>query len=152
MVPPAPTPLTVSVWQGPAVSLDVPANVATCLQVVRDAAHQGAHILVFPELFLSGYCGAPVDMHRAALTVASVEMQAIGNAAKEGSIAVAVGYPERAADGRVFNSCAVWNCHGTLVRSYRKVCVLLPPGLLCSGGLQSRLHRYQCLCVQSAKS
>lgn len=116
-----PMSLTAAVWQGPSVSGDVGYNVATVVRIITHATGKHAHIVVFPELFLSGYGLDTDQLHQRALRPNSTEMEAIGRAAKKGCIAVAVGYPERGEDGEVFNSCAVWNCHGKLVQSYRKV-------------------------------
>jgi predicted amidohydrolase len=52
----APTaPLTIAAGQARCVSLDIPANVATASELVRQAAAQGADLLLLPELFLTGY-------------------------------------------------------------------------------------------------
>jgi predicted amidohydrolase len=48
-------PLTVAAAQGEAISGDVATNVRTAADLVREAATEGARLVVLPELFLPGY-------------------------------------------------------------------------------------------------
>ncbi len=52
---PAPGGLRLAAAQAASVPGDVAANVATAVSLVRDAADQGARVVVLPELFLTGY-------------------------------------------------------------------------------------------------
>ncbi|MFF4652255.1 carbon-nitrogen hydrolase family protein [Streptomyces sp. NPDC001380] len=48
-------PLTVAAGQASRTPLDLPANVAAAVDLVRRTADRGASLLVLPELFLTGY-------------------------------------------------------------------------------------------------
>jgi len=49
------TRLTLALWQGEGVPGDLPATVAAVSGIAREAAAQGADLLVFPEGYLTGY-------------------------------------------------------------------------------------------------
>lgn len=78
-------PLTVAVTQPPCVSYDVAANALTAAATVRSA---GARVVVFPELFLTGY-----ELAAPALDVGDPRLAPIVDAyAEAGSLAL-VGTP-----------------------------------------------------------
>jgi predicted amidohydrolase len=108
-----------AVWQSAAARDNVELNTATVREVVGRAAAQGAHIVVFPELFLTNYNdgSSASDVLATAMRLDDRDgpLAAIAAAASEHKIAVAVGFPELD-DARVFNSCALWDCHGKLVK------------------------------------
>lgn len=54
--------LTVAAIQARAVAGDIDTNVTTAVDAIRVAAGRGARVVVFPELFLSGYAMAPVSI------------------------------------------------------------------------------------------
>ena len=55
MMPSDLPPLTVAAAQGEAISGEVATNVQTAADLVREAAAEGARVVVLPELFLPGY-------------------------------------------------------------------------------------------------
>lgn len=55
----------------------------------------------------------------------SPEMAAISDLARAEGVAVALPYAERH-EGRLYNSCALFDCRGDLVLNYRKVHLLSP--------------------------
>ena len=102
-----------------------PANSpAANLDILDDAAARavtgGAELLLAPEMFLSGYA---IGREAAARLAEPVDgpsgTRARGIASKHG-IALCYGYPERGADGAVYNSAALYGRDGALLLNYRK--------------------------------
>ena len=79
----------------------VEANVAHHLGAIAEARRDGADLLLFPELSLTGYLGAP-DVDRLALDRDAAQIRRIAEAA--GPMAVSLGFIERGPGGRAFNS------------------------------------------------
>jgi predicted amidohydrolase len=98
---------------------DVAANLGTVEALAREAAGRGAAIVVFPELCLSGYL-PPGDIERLAVAVDSPELSRVAATAREARIAIALGFAERAPDGRLRNSIAVVGPEGAVVTVQRK--------------------------------
>ncbi|HWA45053.1 MAG TPA: carbon-nitrogen hydrolase family protein [Hypericibacter adhaerens] len=97
---------------------DVRANLQLMRRLAREAATQGAALLLLPELFLSGYnIGDAVP----GLAEPSEGPSAIaaGAIAAEAGLAILYGYPERAA-GAVYNSALLLDRTGRPVANYRK--------------------------------
>lgn len=81
-------------------------------------AHADVDLAVFPELFLGGYdLSSVADSARAP---GSPELRAVAAAAAAASIAVVLGFAERAGDGSLFNSVACIDRDGSLAGVYRK--------------------------------
>jgi predicted amidohydrolase len=78
-------PLTVAVTQPPCVSYDVAANALTAAATVRSA---GARVVVFPELFLTGY-----ELDAPALDVGDPRLAPIVDACAEAGSLALVGAP-----------------------------------------------------------
>jgi N-carbamoylputrescine amidase len=90
---------------------------------IREAARQGAALVVLPELLSSGYV-----MDRKAVAAIAEDVSDPGiclrswaQAARAECIAVVAGFAERVQGGRLYNSVAVINSQGTLVGVYRKL-------------------------------
>jgi 5-aminopentanamidase len=97
---------------------DVAANLAEIRRIAGEAAEAGAHVVVFPEAFLTGY---NLGERVAALAEPQdgpslAELRAI---ASEQSVAVLCGYYERAGD-EVFNSALLVDRDGTVLLNHRK--------------------------------
>lgn len=102
--------------QAQSAARDVAANTA---RLVRDIeSHPETDLVVFPELFLTGYTLRGVGS--LALDVAAEEFTRIREAAQQSATAVVVGFIE--ADGRrTYNSIAAIDASGRLAGVYRKV-------------------------------
>jgi predicted amidohydrolase len=94
---------------------NTPQNLGTIRKIV--AEDDDADLVVFPELFLSGYTTSKPE--ELALDLEGSEVGAIARLARENSTAVIFGAPERASVG-VANSAICVDRHGNIVGSYRK--------------------------------
>ncbi len=96
-------------------SRDVPANVARAQELI---AEKGAgDLIVFPELFLSGY--VLEDVEPLAIDLDGPVLGALRGSARAASTAVVVGVAERTASG-VANSAVCIDATGELAGVYRK--------------------------------
>lgn len=113
-----------------ACSWDINANLAKAEQLVRQAAKQGAQIILLQELFETPYfCKKPnPDYLQLATTVADnpaiVYFQKI---AKELNVVLPISFFERANQAR-FNSIAIIDADGSLLGVYRKSHIPDGPG------------------------
>jgi predicted amidohydrolase len=94
---------------------DTSQNLETMRRVVGE--HADADLIVFPELFLSGYTTSKPE--ELALDLEGSEVGAIVRLARENSTAVIFGAPERASVG-VANSAICVDRYGNIVGTYRK--------------------------------
>ncbi len=102
---------------------DVPRNVASMVDMIRDAAGHGCAAVWFPELADTGY-GLSV-MRDVAGAWPGLAYDALAAAAKQHRITVGAGLSERETaeggdTGCIFNSLAVFAPDGTLAARYRK--------------------------------
>jgi N-carbamoylputrescine amidase len=99
-------------------------NLARALGHVAEAARAGAQLVVLPELFLGPYfCQRPDDASAFARAepIPGPTTAALAEAAREHRIVLVGGsIYEKAADGRYFNTCCVFESDGALAGSYRK--------------------------------
>lgn len=115
--------LTVALWQGRTVAGDLSRALAEIRRGAGAAAAAGAVVIVFPELFLSGYERA--DLAALALTRAECAAH-LGAIAREAGIAICAGYPERPDDGenaagRLANSALCVSAGGEVLANHRKL-------------------------------
>ena len=94
---------------------DVPANLDRVQTVLESC--EGTDLLVFPELFLSGY--ELTDAPAVSIDIDGPEVGLLCEAARERATAIVVGAAERVADG-VANSALCISRAGELVGVYRK--------------------------------
>lgn len=91
-------------------------NIETMREVV--SGHPEADLVVFPELYLSGY--VLDDIGEIAVRPDGPELESIANIARESSTALVFGAPE-VVEGGVANSSLCVDEHGTVTAVYRKV-------------------------------
>jgi len=113
----------VALCQGHAQNGDVSFNLDKMKRQITTAASAGAEMILFPELFLSGYCVPAEQMKKVAEERNGPSFQELSKAAKEANIAVLYGYPEvdRSSGSEVFyNSAQLINKDGSSLANYRK--------------------------------
>ena len=113
-----------------ACSWDASANIAKAEQLVREAAQQGAQIILLQELFETPYfCKKPnPDYLQLATTVADNPAIAhFQNIAKELKVVLPISFFERAGQAR-FNSIAIIDADGSVLGVYRKSHIPDGPG------------------------
>ncbi|ACU96985.1 carbon-nitrogen hydrolase family protein [Saccharomonospora viridis] len=112
--------------------LDLPATTDKTIDLIRQAAHNDARLIAFPELWLPGY---PIFLmsttvseelpyvlryRAAALAVDSPEMMRLRLAARENDIIVALGFAERAESSLYMSQCVIDET-GAIVLHRRKL-------------------------------
>lgn len=101
-------------------------NAATARTLAADAARQGAHVLVLPELWSSGY-----DLDRSgdyAAPLGGGAFAQMAGLAQTHELSVVGTALEANPDGLPFNTAALFGPDGTLVGTYRKIHLWAPMG------------------------
>lgn len=110
--------MKLAVYQGIGAPRCPEDNRATMARTARQSAERGCRLVVFPELFASGYNIGDV-VHDLAEPVDGPTGEALAEAAREWGIAILAGYPER--DGeRVYNSAMLIGPDGERIANARK--------------------------------
>lgn len=151
--------MKVAVVQQPPVYLDLEGSMARAVDLVAEAAAQGADLVVFPEAWLPGYPtfvwrlppGAGMGKTDALFALSqanSVDLSRDGlrplqAAAKDHGVVVVLGYQE--VDGAVsgstlFNSCAIIDADGRLANNHRKLMPTNPERMIWGFGDGSGLN------------
>jgi nitrilase len=129
--------ITVAVVQAASVAFDSKRTLAKALDLTRDAAKQGAQLVLFPEAFISGYprgldFGAVVgwrtdagreDFKRyfeSAVEAPSPTVDALGKAARANSVYLVMGVIERER-GTLYCCVLFFAPDGTFLGKHRKV-------------------------------
>ena len=93
---------------------------------IEEAARNGADVALLPEIWTTGYVG-PDDYalgaeawHNAVIEQGDAHFNQYVQVAKDNSIAVALGYLEKA-DGKLYDSVALIDRHGEVALNYRKI-------------------------------
>ena len=110
--------MKLAIYQGAGTPSDVAANLALLKRVAADAASQQASLVIFPELFLTGY-----NIGDAVKTLAEPSdgrsLQLAADIARDSQLALLFGYVER--DGEtLYNAAALIDAEGKLAANYRK--------------------------------
>lgn len=114
----------IAVYQGSGVLGSVAENLEIMREAVSDAKSAGADLVIFPELFLSGY-NLGDRTPELAEAVDGPSAKRIADMARSYGLAIVYGYPER--DGAlIFNSSQFFTREGTSLLNYRK-CQLYGP-------------------------
>ncbi|KAF1028604.1 MAG: (R)-stereoselective amidase [Pseudomonas sp.] len=110
--------MRVALYQCPPLPLDVAGNLKRLQCIAQEAS--GADLLVLPEMFLTGYNIGAEAVGALAEAQDGPSAQAIAALAKHARVAILYGYPERSADGRVFNAVQLIDANGQRLCNYRK--------------------------------
>lgn len=109
--------MKVTICQTDPILLDLKTNLDQVIEKIRTSAEKGSHLVVFPELALTGYFVGN-KYHEMALRMDSAEVQEVV-AATKGTAAV-VGFIEESPAMNFYNSALV-ACDGHLLFAYRKL-------------------------------
>ena len=108
-----------ALFQGSSDLADTQSNLAKIATIAKSAATQGAELVMFPELFLTGY-----DLRERTRRVAESKdgssFVAISKIAIEHNIGILYGYPELVGDD-CFNSAQFVSPAGESISNYRKL-------------------------------
>ena len=100
-------------------SRDLADNLTRIIRSVRDCAHRGARVVVFPECALTGYFDGGFMKHFTQEQLADAERQ-VAEACREHNVYAIMGMPYR--DGtKLFNSAAVIGPAGQFIERYHKI-------------------------------
>lgn len=110
--------MKLALYQGPGVSGEPAANRAIMTRVAGECAGRGCDLVVFPELFASGY-NIGDRTFEAAEPADGPTAEALAAAARAGRITILAGYPERDGD-RVYNAAMLIGPDGALLANARK--------------------------------
>jgi predicted amidohydrolase len=108
----------IAVYQGQSRQTCIDENLETMRQAAWHAADQQAQLIIFPEMFLTGYNIGEAVFKLAEPSDGSAAQKA-AQIARETGIALLYGYPEQAKAG-VYNSAIVVDRHGNTAANYRK--------------------------------
>jgi agmatine deiminase len=106
-----------------AVSDDISANLRNTLPKIRGAALKGAKIVCLQELFRTKYFPQQEkkDFTYLAETVPGESTAALSSLAKDLEIVIIAPVFERSREGKYYNSAAVIDADGKLLKTYRKI-------------------------------
>lgn len=94
-------------------------NLQAAVDAAGKAADAGAEVILFPEMFLTGYVlGEAAEAF--AMPVEASALAVLRQCAAERNIAIVMGFPHRAADGKVYNAAAFLDRDGSLAGIYHK--------------------------------
>lgn len=110
--------MRLAVYQGPGVSRSPEDNREIMSRVASESAAQGCHLVIFPELFASGY-NIGERMFDLAEPADGPTAGALAAAARDSRIAILAGYPEREGK-RVYNSAMLFGRDGERLANARK--------------------------------
>lgn len=105
------------VYQG----ASTPGNIHENVRKVKEFA-EAYDIVCFPELFLHGYDCETSVLRETALSQTQLQ-DLIGPIAKQYAVCIGIPYAERdmTCGNMIYNSCALFDCCGSLVLNYQKV-------------------------------
>ena len=110
--------MKIALYQGAGKPTKVDENLEIIQRKANSAAGQGADLIIFPELFLSGY-NIDKTVQNLAEPADGPACQSVAKIATEANIAILYGYPERL-NGDVYNSALLINRNGDTCANYRK--------------------------------
>ncbi len=113
-------------------SEDREANVARGIALIKEAARQGARVVVLPEMFNTIFFAVEVmeDFDHFFETVPGPTSDQLGAVAREYGITVIAGISEKSVAGRYYNSVVVIGSDGEISGTYRKThlpLIISPP-------------------------
>lgn len=111
--------MQISIYQGPDVTSSVDDHLGIMEQQAESASAAGSDLLIFPEMFLTGYNIGAKRTRELAQPAASARMQRAAQIADTFRIAIIFGFPELD-DTKVYNSAILIDNTGQQQSLYRK--------------------------------
>lgn len=100
---------------------DLSANLTVAAQQAQAADAQKADLLIFPEMFLTGYALGRTEVERLAEFDDGPSSRHMAGLARQHGMGIVYGYPERTSQGRLFNTVNFLDADGTLLLKHRKL-------------------------------
>jgi aliphatic nitrilase len=138
------------------VFMDVERTVDKVISLIQEAAQNGAQLIAFPEVFISGYpywnwIMTPIQgskwyetLYRNSVSVDSPAIARLCTAAKERSIHVVIGMNERGKSfGEIYNTNFIIDASGTIIGKHRKLVPTWAEKLTWTSGDGSSLKVYE---------
>lgn len=138
------------------VFLDVDKTIDKAISFIKEASQNGAQLIAFPEVFIAGYpywnwIMTPVQgskwyelLYKNSVSVPSVEIDRICNAAKENNIHIVIGINERGDSyGEIYNTNLIIDNQGNLIGKHRKLVPTWAEKLTWTSGDGSSLKVYK---------
>lgn len=138
------------------VFLNAKKTIDKAITFIKEASENGAQLIAFPEVFVSGYpywnwIMTPVQgskwyekLYKSAITADGSEVKRICDAAKEFNIHIVIGINERGPSfGEIYNTNLIIDNHGNLIGKHRKLVPTWAEKLTWSSGDGSSLNVYK---------
>lgn len=138
------------------VFLNAEKTIDKVITFIKEASENGAQLIAFPEVFVSGYpywnwIMTPVQgskwyekLYKSAITVDGPEVKRICTAAKEFNILIVIGINERGPSfGEIYNTNLIIDNHGNLIGKHRKLVPTWAEKLTWTSGDGSSLKVYK---------
>lgn len=117
--------ITIGLYQGSAKRGDIEGNLLSIRNVLAEATTRSIDLVVFPELYLTGYDLSITDIYRLAISRGDSSRSAnplykLSQLAYNFQVGIQVGYPER--DGnKIYDSCLLFDAYGREINNHRKI-------------------------------
>lgn len=142
--------------QNSPVYLDAKATTEKACDIIKEASNNGASLVAFPEVFISGYpywnwIMNPIDgskwfekLYKSSIDINGPEVKMLCKAAKDNNCHVVMGCNERnnISSGIIYNSILIINGNGELIGVHRKIVPTWAEKLTWAGGDGSSLKVY----------
>ena len=138
------------------VFLNAEKTIDKAITFIKEAAENGAQLIAFPEVFVSGYpywnwIMTPVQgskwyekLYKSAITADSSEVKRLCDAAKEFNIHIVIGINEKGSSfGEIYNTNLIIDNNGTLIGKHRKLVPTWAEKLTWTSGDGSSLKVYK---------
>ena len=138
------------------VFLNAEKTIDKAIAFVKEAADNGAQLIAFPEVFVSGYpywnwIMTPVQgskwyekLYKIAITADGSEVKRLCDAAKEFNIHIVIGINEKGSSfGEIYNTNLIINNNGNLIGKHRKLVPTWAEKLTWTSGDGSSLKVYK---------